>query len=189
VPPAKPPADLREIGQRIIQAREAKGWTQAELARRTGQQQVTVYRHERGIVRPSFAAALKYAKALGMSLEYLLGQKIAELALALPDAPHAPAPTTKLKGGNTDVPLLVAQLLAANVVPDVTVREIEILSKAARADDSMTRNTLELYLWTRRIQAQLATGAERPTAELAAYQTAVERHAREAGMRLPKPRH
>ena len=52
-------------------AREAKGWTQAELADEAGVNQVQVSRLERGIRQPQLRTAQKLADALGTSVDRL----------------------------------------------------------------------------------------------------------------------
>jgi putative transcriptional regulator len=52
-------------------AREAAGWTQAELAARMGVSRKTVNTVENGVFSPSVVVALKFARALGQSVEQL----------------------------------------------------------------------------------------------------------------------
>ena len=52
-------------------AREAKEWTQAELAERMGVSRKTVNTVENGVFIPSTIVALKAARALGCSVEDL----------------------------------------------------------------------------------------------------------------------
>ena len=52
-------------------AREAKEWTQAELAERMGVSRKTVNTVENGVFVPSTIVALKAARALGCSVEDL----------------------------------------------------------------------------------------------------------------------
>ncbi|MBB3035474.1 helix-turn-helix transcriptional regulator [Alteriqipengyuania lutimaris] len=55
----------------IRAAREAMGWTQAELAERMGVSRKTVNTVENGVFIPSTVVALKAARALGRSVEDL----------------------------------------------------------------------------------------------------------------------
>ena len=55
----------------IRAAREALGWTQAELAERMGVSRKTVNTVENGVFIPSTIVALKAARALGRSVEDL----------------------------------------------------------------------------------------------------------------------
>jgi putative transcriptional regulator len=51
--------------------REARGWTQAELAARVGVSRKTINTIENGVFMPSALTALKIARALGRSVEEL----------------------------------------------------------------------------------------------------------------------
>jgi len=59
------------LANRIREVREARGWTQALLAERTGVSRKTVNTVENGIFIPSVIVALKLAAALGTSVEEL----------------------------------------------------------------------------------------------------------------------
>ena len=59
------------LGNRLREAREAKGWTQAELAERIGVSRKTVNTVENGVFIPSTVIALKLARALGRPVEQL----------------------------------------------------------------------------------------------------------------------
>jgi putative transcriptional regulator len=59
------------LGNRLRGAREAKGWTQAELAERIGVSRKTVNTVENGVFTPSTVVALKLAAALGCAVEDL----------------------------------------------------------------------------------------------------------------------
>jgi putative transcriptional regulator len=62
---------LAELENRVREAREARGWTQAELANRIGVSRKTVNTVENGVFVPSTVVALKLAAALGTSVEAL----------------------------------------------------------------------------------------------------------------------
>lgn len=53
-----------ELGKKVREAREARGWTQAELARRAGMKQHTVSRFEAGDVVPTLTTLDRIASAL-----------------------------------------------------------------------------------------------------------------------------
>ena len=55
----------------VREAREAKGWTQAELAERIGVSRKTVNTVENAVFVPSTVIALKLANALGQPVEGL----------------------------------------------------------------------------------------------------------------------
>ena len=56
---------------RLREARDHKGWTQAELAARVGVSRKTINTVENRVFTPSATLAIKPAKALGMSVEEL----------------------------------------------------------------------------------------------------------------------
>ena len=56
---------------RLREAREAKGWTQAELAARVGVSRKTVNTVENRVFTPSATLAIKLAEALELSVEQL----------------------------------------------------------------------------------------------------------------------
>jgi putative transcriptional regulator len=56
---------------RLREARDAKGWTQADLAARVGVSRKTVNTVENRVFIPSTVLALKLAQALGQPVEQL----------------------------------------------------------------------------------------------------------------------
>ena len=56
---------------RLREARDAKAWTQAELAARVGVSRKTVNTVENRVFTPSTTLAIKLAEALGVSVEQL----------------------------------------------------------------------------------------------------------------------
>jgi len=62
---------MAELGNRIREAREAQGLTQAELAGLVGVSRKTVNTVENGVFIPSTVIALKLAAALGCPVEQL----------------------------------------------------------------------------------------------------------------------
>ncbi|WP_370177067.1 helix-turn-helix transcriptional regulator [Alteriqipengyuania sp.] len=60
---------------RVRSARDDRGWTQAELARRMGVSRKTVNTVENGVFAPSVIVALKFSAALEVPVEelFLLG--------------------------------------------------------------------------------------------------------------------
>lgn len=62
---------MAELANRVREAREAKGLTQAELATRIGVSRKTVNTVENGVFVPSTVIALKLARALGCAVEEL----------------------------------------------------------------------------------------------------------------------
>lgn len=59
------------LGNKIREAREAKGWTQAELAAEIGVSRKTINTVENGVFIPSTLVALKLAQALRVRVEEL----------------------------------------------------------------------------------------------------------------------
>ena len=62
---------MAELSNRVRAAREAHGWTQAQLAERIGVSRKTVNTVENGVFVPSALLALKLARALGQPVEEL----------------------------------------------------------------------------------------------------------------------
>ncbi|WP_309660976.1 helix-turn-helix transcriptional regulator [Sphingomonas sp.] len=60
-----------QLHNRIREAREARGWTQAELAARIGVSRKTVNTVENRVFTPSTLIALKLARALDLPVEDL----------------------------------------------------------------------------------------------------------------------
>ena len=58
---------------RIAEAREARGWTQEQLAQAIGTTQQTVQRWESGQVDPQVSKVEAISKALGITMSFLLG--------------------------------------------------------------------------------------------------------------------
>lgn len=65
-----------EIGKIIAATRDRKGWSQTELADKSGVSRVMIGKYERGEAIPSIDAAKKIADALEVSLDYLVGEGI-----------------------------------------------------------------------------------------------------------------
>lgn len=60
------------IGERLVELRHAKRWTQAELAKRADLSREYVMRIEAGLHDPSLGKAARLATALGVSLDELV---------------------------------------------------------------------------------------------------------------------
>lgn len=58
----------KKIGQRIIEFREQKGWSQADLARACNKDRQAIEKLENGKVNPTLYTLLEVANALGVSL-------------------------------------------------------------------------------------------------------------------------
>lgn len=70
-----PNKQLRVIPQRVIQAREARGWKPAELARRAGLSQPTVWALENGVTQEAkLSTVQKIANATGHHIAFFTGE-------------------------------------------------------------------------------------------------------------------
>jgi len=72
-----PPLNLSKetIGQRITRLRKEGGYTQVALAKKNGITQVLVSDYERGRLRPHYEMVIRFALALEVSADELLGIK------------------------------------------------------------------------------------------------------------------
>ena len=64
-------ARLADLASRLREAREARGWTQAQLADAIGVSRKTINTVENGVFVPSTVIALKLARTLGEPVEAL----------------------------------------------------------------------------------------------------------------------
>lgn len=62
----------KKIGQRIIEFREQKGWSQADLARACSKDRQAIEKLENGKVNPTLYTLLEVANALEISLSKLV---------------------------------------------------------------------------------------------------------------------
>jgi len=65
----------RKLGQRIIDLRAKKGWSQAELGRACGKDRQAIEKVENGKVNPTLYTLYEIAKALEVSLTTLVDIK------------------------------------------------------------------------------------------------------------------
>jgi transcriptional regulator with XRE-family HTH domain len=63
-----------ETGKIIATLRDAKGWSQTDLANNSGVSHVMIGKYKRGEAVPSIDAAKKNADAFEVSLDYLVGE-------------------------------------------------------------------------------------------------------------------
>lgn len=61
------------FGERIISLRKKQKWSQDELAKKVGTSAPIIGRYERNEIKPSIETAKNIADALGVTLDYLLG--------------------------------------------------------------------------------------------------------------------
>lgn len=64
---------MLDLGQKVRRLRESREWSQAELARRTGVTKSAISTYELGTRTPSAEVVCAFAKAFGVSSDYLLG--------------------------------------------------------------------------------------------------------------------
>ncbi|MDE1208453.1 helix-turn-helix domain-containing protein [Tenacibaculum larymnensis] len=67
------------FGERLLNTRKKRKMSQDELAKQIGVHAPVIGRYERDEVKPSIETALKIAKALEVSLDYLIGLSDLEL--------------------------------------------------------------------------------------------------------------
>lgn len=66
------------IGEHIKQERKKRGWTQAKLAKKANIALVSVQYYEEGRALPSTLSLIGLADAFGISLDQLVGRKVAD---------------------------------------------------------------------------------------------------------------
>ncbi len=62
----------KKIGQRIVELRTKKGWSQSDLARACNKDRQAMEKLENGKVNPTLYSLLEISKALGVSLRKLV---------------------------------------------------------------------------------------------------------------------
>ena len=62
----------KKIGQRIVELRTKKGWSQSDLARACNKDRQAMEKLENGKVNPTLYSLLEISKALGVSLAQLV---------------------------------------------------------------------------------------------------------------------
>ncbi len=62
----------KKIGQRIVELRSQKGWSQSDLARACNKDRQAMEKLENGKVNPTLYSLLEISKALGVSLSKLV---------------------------------------------------------------------------------------------------------------------
>ena len=75
------------LGQRINELRQARGWSQVELAKRLNISKQTVSNWENDNIQPSIEMLIRISKLFGVTTDYLLG--LDEIPrLSIEDLPH-----------------------------------------------------------------------------------------------------
>ncbi len=67
------------FGERLIEIRKKRGWSQDKLAKLLGTHAPAIGRYERDLAKPTIEVAGKIAALLGISLDYLVGNSDQEL--------------------------------------------------------------------------------------------------------------
>ncbi len=62
----------KKIGQRIVELRTKKGWSQSDLARACNKDRQAMEKLENGKVNPTLYSLLEISKALGVALDKLV---------------------------------------------------------------------------------------------------------------------
>lgn len=65
----------KKVGQRIIELREKKGWSQSDLARACGKDRQAIEKLENGKVNPTLYSLFEIAEALEVSLNMVIDLK------------------------------------------------------------------------------------------------------------------
>lgn len=149
------------IGARILEHRKRLGLTQRALAERVGVVSDVVSKHERGVLGVGSDTLMAYAKALGVSAEYLAGESEEMPARA----GAMPVRATPVAG----VPMELARFLSDGRCNPITDAEIAHLSRHLADGNSSELVDLELHL--------LAYRAERDRTDesVAKFRAAVQR--------------
>lgn len=61
------------LGERLLRLRKERGWSQPKLGEAVGTSGDIIGRYERGDMTPSVEVARKLARALGVTVDYLVG--------------------------------------------------------------------------------------------------------------------
>jgi transcriptional regulator with XRE-family HTH domain len=65
----------KAFGNRVLNLRKERGWSQPELGKRIGTSGAIIGRYERGEITPSIEAANKLADTFGVTLDFLVDDK------------------------------------------------------------------------------------------------------------------
>lgn len=128
-------------GDRVKEQREARGWTQQDLARESGIAQSTLSRIESGRSRGSYAATARtLARLFSCTEAYLTGDDSAPGPELHVVTDGEAAPTQGARPGADDV---VAEVLATSDVPEAFVRMVLDSGSMQRLNIPLTPAALE----------------------------------------------
>ena len=65
---------MSNIGTQIVQLRKGKNWSQEDLAKQVDASRIMIGNYERGDNIPSIDVVIRIAKALDVSIDYLVGE-------------------------------------------------------------------------------------------------------------------
>ena len=65
---------MLNIGNKIIELRKAKSWSQEDLSKEVGSSRVMIGKYERNDNAPSIEVLLKMAKAFDVTVDYIIGE-------------------------------------------------------------------------------------------------------------------
>ncbi len=68
-------AEDKAFGNRLLNLRKDRGWSQPELGKRIGTSGAIIGRYERGEITPSIEVAKKLANTFGVTLDFLVDDK------------------------------------------------------------------------------------------------------------------
>jgi transcriptional regulator with XRE-family HTH domain len=68
-------AEDKAFGNRLLNLRKERGWSQPELGKRIGTSGAIIGRYERGEITPSIEVAKKLADTFGVTLDFLVDDK------------------------------------------------------------------------------------------------------------------
>jgi transcriptional regulator with XRE-family HTH domain len=136
-------SDATDIGQKIRRAREAKNWTQPELAEKVGVSKQTVSRWETGDDEPRWSNVMAVGEALGLPPTWFL-----------PESREGDQPESEPSPLPEPLDLLNRLLWAATRMQDLAGRGDEAV-KEYTARVRLLRKELEA--WAKAAERELAT--------------------------------
>lgn len=192
------------IGQRIREARTIRRVKQAQLARLTGLDTVTVYRIEKGLSQAQADTLRKIANELGTTVHWILNGGDDGRPVEVPEAdvpPPRPRRRRITSVDESDVPMPVVQLIISDCVSKLSkpIAEDEVRFLARKFREShraLSVPDLELELLLERVrdnlddverQRELERAIERQRREKHPVESAAESAAEPATHKLKLP--
>lgn len=120
------PVDLKAMGARLREAREAKGMTQAELARAIGVETPSYWRYESGGQQPGGESLAALCRTLGVTAEWVM----------FGEAPESGARVEEPFAYEEELRAWLAGAEGKTATPD-EVRELRLYRGKRRPDDLM----------------------------------------------------